>query len=198
SGNNPVSASVTGYSGDVVGDGINFDAGFYQTDVFTIAADHTSTTKPVLYLDDDQSTLGGIRYDNGSGQRVVYLDLNFGLVPAGSASQAQNLIVKSMNFLLGVASVKTSSNAASFTASNYPNPAVNSTKFTYSITDRAPVSLVVRDVMGREVANVVSNETQDMGTYEADMDCSKLASGTYFYTLTAGNQTVTNVLNVVK
>lgn len=184
-------SSLIGLSTDPVGDGINTTIAGMTTTQGLEAFD----AQGVPAFQNENGDKVGIHFENATHGKSVLL--TFGVDAVKSADRPA-VALKIMNWFDGVASVKTSNDASSFTASNYPNPAVNTTKFTYSLTNRAPVSLVVRDVMGREIANIVSNETQDMGTYEADMDCSKLASGTYFYTLTAGNETVTQVLNVVK
>jgi thiol-disulfide isomerase/thioredoxin len=184
-------SNLIGMSTDPIGDGINTTiAGMTTTQELS-----PFDASGIPAFQNENGGTVGLHYENATHGKSVLLTFD---IDAVKTADRPAVALKIMNWFDGIASVKTSNNAASFTASNYPNPAVNSTKFTYSLTDRAPVSLVVRDVMGREVATVVSNEAQDMGTYEADMDCSKLASGTYFYTLTAGNQTVTNVLNVVK
>jgi hypothetical protein len=52
--------------------------------------------------------------------------------------------------------------------------------------------------MGREVASIVSNEMQDKGTYESDLDVSKLATGSYIYKMNVGGNMLSGTLNVVK
>jgi hypothetical protein len=47
------------------------------------------------------------------------------------------------------------------------------------------VSLVVYDVLGNEVAALV-NEEKPAGSYEVNFNASMLASGIYYYRLTAG------------
>jgi hypothetical protein len=103
-----------------------------------------------------------------------------------------------VRLLSGVNSVKTSDNATAMSLGNYPNPANGKTTITYSLTDRAPVTLVINDVMGREVARLVPGENEDAGTYSTDFNVSKLATGSYQMTLTAGGKQVTRMLNVVK
>ena len=68
---------------------------------------------------------------------------------------------------------------------NYPNPFNPSTTLAYSIPKESHVSLKIYDVMGREVVELV-NGKQTAGAYSVEFDAASLASGTYFYKLTAG------------
>jgi hypothetical protein len=78
-------------------------------------------------------------------------------------------------------------------AQNYPNPFNPATTINYSIPavekgnakSLRQVTLVVYDMLGREVATLV-NEKQSPGLYSAEFDASSLASGIYFYKLKAG------------
>jgi hypothetical protein len=127
--------------------------------------------------------------------KVAYL--SFGLEQL--AENDRNTVSKRIiDWFNGAASVKTSENAASVAISNYPNPAASTTTFTYSLTERSLVTLSVYDVMGREVANIVSNQMQDKGTYESDLDVSKLATGSYIYKMNVGGKMLSGTLNVVK
>ncbi|MBI5472834.1 MAG: T9SS type A sorting domain-containing protein, partial [Ignavibacteriae bacterium] len=72
---------------------------------------------------------------------------------------------------------------------NYPNPFNPKTNIEFQIPgDRksGSVSLKVFDVLGREVATLVE-EKKEPGTYQVSFDASRLASGVYFYKLTAGS-----------
>jgi hypothetical protein len=74
-------------------------------------------------------------------------------------------------------------------AQNYPNPFNPSTKIKFSIpvgTGHAPSVLKVFDVLGREVATLV-NGNLNAGSYEATFDAHGMASGVYFYRLSAAN-----------
>ncbi|MBI5215023.1 MAG: SBBP repeat-containing protein [Ignavibacteriae bacterium] len=68
---------------------------------------------------------------------------------------------------------------------NYPNPFNPTTNFGFRISDFGVVTLKVYDMIGREVATVVNNQTMEEGEYEFSFDGSSLASGVYFYRLTA-------------
>ena len=82
---------------------------------------------------------------------------------------------------------------------NYPNPFNPSTEINYQIPAKGFVTLKVYDMLGNEVATLV-NEWQEAGSYNAQFTTSgkQLASGMYFYTLTAGKFTDTKKFILMK
>jgi hypothetical protein len=68
---------------------------------------------------------------------------------------------------------------------NYPNPFNPSTNVKFSIANVKFVTLKVFDVLGKEVATLVSERLQP-GTYEVTFDARNLSSGIYFYKLESG------------
>jgi len=80
---------------------------------------------------------------------------------------------------------------------NYPNPFNPSTKIAYDLSKGANVSLKVFDITGKEVETLY-NGYQQAGKYEATFNASKLASGVYFYTLTADNFSATEKMILTK
>ena len=68
---------------------------------------------------------------------------------------------------------------------NYPNPFNPSTTLSFVIGHSSFVILKVYDVLGREVATLV-NEVKEAGNYKFTWNAEGLASGVYFYRLTAG------------
>jgi aminopeptidase N len=71
---------------------------------------------------------------------------------------------------------------------NYPNPFNPSTKIKYeipvNIQGYVPIRLIVYNSLGSQVA-VLVNEEKPAGIYEVELNSSGLASGVYFYVLTA-------------
>jgi hypothetical protein len=69
---------------------------------------------------------------------------------------------------------------------NYPNPFNPATNFGFRISKFGFVSLKVYDVLGREVATLVS-EVKQPGRYSVTWDAGGMPSGVYFYRLYAGS-----------
>jgi len=80
---------------------------------------------------------------------------------------------------------------------NYPNPFNPSTKINFDIPVDGKVSMKLYDMSGREVANLV-NEFKVAGYYSINFSASNLASGVYFYRLTAGEFTATKKMMLIK
>ena len=80
---------------------------------------------------------------------------------------------------------------------NYPNPFNPSTTISFSIPLRSSVSLKVLDLLGREVATIVSGEMQ-AGNYTRQWNATKMSSGIYFYRLQAGSYIQTKKLILLK
>jgi N-acetylmuramoyl-L-alanine amidase len=67
---------------------------------------------------------------------------------------------------------------------NYPNPFNPSTAVSYSLAEAGNVTLVVYDILGREVASLV-RARQPAGTYTVTWDARGASSGVYFLRMTA-------------
>ena len=80
---------------------------------------------------------------------------------------------------------------------NYPNPFNPSTKIKYSVPQNGLVSIVIYDLTGQVVANVV-NEVKEPGNYEIDFNATGLSSGVYFYKMTANNFSQVKKMSILK
>lgn len=69
---------------------------------------------------------------------------------------------------------------------NYPNPFNPSTKINYSIKESGKVKLIVYDVLGR-VVNELVNDFQSAGSYSVEFSSANLASGVYYYRISTNN-----------
>jgi|GEM_PF-4016626 len=80
---------------------------------------------------------------------------------------------------------------------NYPNPFNPTTQIQYSIPQANFVSLKVYNLLGEEMATLISKEQQP-GSYEVTFNGNKLSSGVYFYSLKAGSFVQTKKLILMK
>lgn len=68
---------------------------------------------------------------------------------------------------------------------NYPNPFNPSTKIPFKLGQQARVTLQIYDLTGRLVSTLIDNASYYAGEYDVLFQPYQLASGTYFYRLTA-------------
>jgi len=68
---------------------------------------------------------------------------------------------------------------------NYPNPFNPSTNIPFKLNRAARVTLRVYDLTGRLVATLMDNAYHNAGQYDVRFQANQMASGTYFYRLTA-------------
>lgn len=80
---------------------------------------------------------------------------------------------------------------------NFPNPFNGSTTISYTIPVDERVTLKVFDLLGREVVSLVDGRVE-AGSHAVTLDASRLASGLYFYRLTAGKFTDVKKLVLMK
>ncbi len=83
---------------------------------------------------------------------------------------------------------------------NYPNPFNPVTNIRFSLPENSKVTLRVFDISGKEITRLVDGQTLNSGTYSKVFDAGKfnLASGIYFYQITAISSTNGKVFNEVR
>ncbi|MDA1029544.1 MAG: T9SS type A sorting domain-containing protein [Bacteroidetes bacterium] len=80
---------------------------------------------------------------------------------------------------------------------NYPNPFNPSTQISFDVASTGHVQLDVFDVMGRQVATLLSN-TVPVGTHSVTFDAQNLSSGIYIYRMTSGASIQTKRMLLMK
>ncbi len=80
---------------------------------------------------------------------------------------------------------------------NFPNPFNPVTTIRYQLPEAVDVTIVVYNIMGQEVAQLVNTPIQ-AGSHSVKWDASRFASGTYLYKITAGSFTATKRMVVIK
>jgi hypothetical protein len=87
--------------------------------------------------------------------------------------------------------------SATIIKQNFPNPFNPTTTIKYEITQNSFVRLCVYDLLGKEVAALVSEEKKP-GNYEAVWDASDFPSGIYYYRLNAGKNLLSGRMCLIK
>jgi len=80
---------------------------------------------------------------------------------------------------------------------NYPNPFNPTTNFEFSVAKLGFVELVIYDILGKEIATLVSQDLSP-GVYRTEWNASSQPSGVYLYRLTAEKFSETRKMVVVK
>ncbi len=80
---------------------------------------------------------------------------------------------------------------------NYPNPFNPATNIQYAIPEAQFVTLRVYDLLGRQIAVLVS-DPKEPGMYTVPFDAAGLPSGIYFYHLTAGKYSMIKKMMFMK
>jgi len=80
---------------------------------------------------------------------------------------------------------------------NYPNPFNPTTEIAFALPKASQVSIEVYNLLGQKVATLL-DAVKDAGSHTVSFDAKGLASGVYFYRLTAGAQVMTKKMMLMK
>lgn len=89
-----------------------------------------------------------------------------------------------------ILSTKKNAESALTVSQNYPNPFNGTSRIDVNLPAASDLTFVVRNVVGQTVMSQTTANAA-AGTHRISVDASKLTSGVYFYTVTAGSQKVT-------
>jgi hypothetical protein len=81
---------------------------------------------------------------------------------------------------------------------NYPNPFNPSTQISFTLPEAQQVSLVVYDMLGREVAVLARQQMMPAGSTTFNFDASGLSSGMYIYRLVSNSSVITKKMTLIK
>jgi len=170
---------------------IGFEAGYGQdmdidieTDIIYLAAFNVNTNNGELRIMDPITGMTTLVSPFPDQISVFEFDNNYNIVPVEFNSILAPLVF-------------------SF-EQNYPNPLNPTTKISFvigSAFNGSFVTLKVHDVLGNEVATLVSEEIRQgwtAGEYEVEFNGSELTSGIYYYQLKAGSFIQTKKMIILK
>lgn len=176
--------------------------------IFRVAYQGGDITNPANYvssmIDSLLLTLGGdmdvivvANVDGDPEDEVLYTQ---GYSRGNPTDTVSNLVILDLNWTPPTSVEKDNSviPANFYVEQNYPNPFNPSTMIRFGITEASAVDLRVYDVLGREVSVLVNNQNLDAGSYTATFNAEGLASGIYVYRLTAGNNSTSMKMQLLK
>ncbi len=131
-------------------------------------------------------------YIEGAHYQLPYTGVSFGQAEPFYSNFSITAYIT--NQASGVADAKLIGDAL---AQNFPNPFNPSTEIRYSTSERVYATLKVYNALGREVKTLVDGYV-DGGEHTANFAADNLPSGTYYYTLKAGNFTQTKRMILAK
>ena len=122
------------------------------------------------------------------------------------ALHADAIIIRELPFQKTSPSVGVTDNAIPDVYSlsqNYPNPFNPTTTIRFSVPERVSVELKVFDLLGREVRTLIRGDQMNPGNYQVVWDGRNsvnkpVATGVYFYRITAGGFTLTKKMVLLK
>ncbi|HEX2866761.1 MAG TPA: carboxypeptidase regulatory-like domain-containing protein [Ignavibacteriales bacterium] len=145
-------------------------------------------------------TVGGL----ASGNYTLSADMyEYKETQPAYASVTSDNVTPVVSFTMEAASVSSASEdngavpSAYSLKQNYPNPFNPSTTISFSIPEKARVTLKIYNILGSEVASIM-NEEKPAGKYSVVFNAGSLPSGIYFYTLSSGKYSVTKKLVLLK
>ncbi len=81
--------------------------------------------------------------------------------------------------------------------SNYPNPFNAGTVISYKLTDPSRVTIIVYDILGREIQTLVSGY-HEAGQHQVSWRADGISSGVYFYRMIPGSNSQTGMMTLLK
>jgi PKD repeat protein len=181
--------------------GDNFYVEYYNGSAYQIVANYVSGTSFVngsfyvatITLSKPTYTFptnARIRFrcDAGDNNDDVYIDAVTWRGSTGAAAPEVGSAIAAVGKVGGRVEALAPERSVSYQTSleqNVPNPFNPRTSIAFTLASESRVTLDVFDVSGRRVASLL-DETKGAGRHAVDFDASSLASGIYFYRLSAG------------
>jgi len=141
-------------------------------------------TSALIYTDQNYGEV------NSSGLLKMQFDIT-NLPPLAKDSKREYIIEVTGRYINGsdnvLSKVKVQIPLTYKLSQNYPNPFNPTTKINYELPKTSKVSLIIYDILGREVVKLINNEFKEAGRYVVEFDAKNFASGVYFYRIEAGS-----------
>lgn len=181
-------ARANRWRGTIFGKNTTFMSFYYF-----LAQDSTDTTGYSIYGSDIIADSIGLIYREG-GELIGKIDILGAVINGKLYGDTTIVSVKNKKSILP-ASIKL--------YQNYPNPFNPSTTISFDLSYPQNISLIIYDILGREIARLVDNKYSSSGSYRIMWDgkenSGRIApSGIYFYRLITDKQSLTKSMIFLK
>ncbi len=170
----------------------------YQGGDIALAASYTASVIDSAYWTNngDMDVISVANVDGDTDDEVLYTQ---GYTRGNSSDARMPLVIIDKKFT--PVSVEREDNVLPtqfFLDQNYPNPFNPTTQIKFGISEAANVELTVYDLLGKEVAVLISKQNYLAGSYNVKFNAQNLSSGIYIYKLNAGNYTISKKMILLK
>jgi hypothetical protein len=144
--------------------------------------------------------------NEGENYRTIASTIILGAIANGDGLNLKAYLISEMvNFFLGISPVTGMSENILYTLNgglNYPNPFIESTTIEYMLNETNQVRIAIYDLEGHMI-KLVSDSEQKAGKHRVIWDATdnngrRVATGCYFYRITAGETTVCKKMILTK
>ncbi len=170
----------------------------YQSGDITLPASYTASVIDSAYWtkNGDMDVVTVANVDGDPEAEVLYTQ---GYTRSNASDERMPLIVLDKKYTkVGIQKENNGIPSQFYLEQNYPNPFNPSTEIKFGINQTSNVTLKVYDILGREIANLINNELLNSGSYSFKFNANTLSSGVYIYTLSAGSNSVSRKMQLLK
>lgn len=164
-------------------------------DSYYIPSDNNGTDSAITFR---KSRLDSIARELGfSGDSVITTCRLTAYNGLDSVVSGNNLLVTLKSTSVGIQNISSQIPDKYKLENNFPNPFNPSTNIKFQIPQKSFASIIIYDMLGREVITLLSEEL-NAGYYNYQFNAENLNSGIYFYTLVTDNFSETKKMVLVK
>jgi hypothetical protein len=170
----------------------------YQGGDITSPANYTISVIDSLYypVGCDIDIIAVANLDGDPAKEIAYSSS----YPRGNANnQTMNIVILDTKFTPVGVKADHKNIPDNFTLEqNFPNPFNPTTSIKFGVPSESVVDLAIYSVTGEKVRTLIDTDMMDAGNYTLEFNAEGLPSGTYLYTLKAGDYSLTKKMTLLK
>lgn len=150
----------------------------------------------VQYLTPLHETTENMAYDSLTAVDTPFVEFHFLIL---QDSVVVDSIAYTIDQKFGLSTEKEELPGEFSLSQNYPNPFNPSTEIAFELYNSGNVSLIVYDLLGREIDRLIDNQLLPTGLHQRSWQPEEaISSGVYIYQMTVGEQVKTRKMTLIK